>query len=170
MLPTIRLVFVIHDHQPVGNFDDVFARTYADSYLPFLDLIERHPAIRIAIHTSGPLAEWLDRHRPDYLDRLAARVAAGQIEIVGGGFYEPILALLTPRDRIGQIGLYRDWLTARLRAPVSGMWVAERVWDPGMAADIARAGMTWTILDDTHFKAAVLRDDELDRLWLTWAW
>lgn len=167
MLPTVRLVFVVHDHQPVGNFDDVFARAYADSYLPFLDVLERHPAIRIAIHTSGPLAEWLDRQRPEYLDRLAARVAAGQVEIVGGGFYEPILALLAPRDRIGQIGLYRDWLEARLRAPVRGMWVAERVWDPGMAADIAAAGMTWTILDDTHFKAAGLRDDELDRLWLT---
>lgn len=167
MLPTVRLVFVVHDHQPVGNFDDVFARTYADSYLPFLDVLERHPAIRIAIHTSGPLAEWLDRQRPEYLDRLAARVAAGQVEIVGGGFYEPILALLTSRDRIGQIGLYRDWLEARLRTPVRGMWVAERVWDPGMAADIAAAGMTWTILDDTHFKAAGLRDDELDRLWLT---
>jgi alpha-amylase len=167
MLPTVRLVFVVHDHQPVGNFDDVFARTYADSYLPFLDVLERHPAIRIAIHTSGPLAEWLDRQRPEYLDRLAARVAAGQVEIVGGGFYEPILALLTSRDRIGQIGLYRDWLEGRLRTPVRGMWVAERVWDPGMAADIAAAGMTWTILDDTHFKAAGLRDDELDRLWLT---
>ncbi|MFN9369736.1 MAG: alpha-amylase/4-alpha-glucanotransferase domain-containing protein [Planctomycetia bacterium] len=167
MPPAVRLVFVVHDHQPVGNFDDVFARTYADSYLPFLDLLERHPAIRIAIHTSGPLAEWLDRWRPEYLDRLAARVAAGQIEIVGGGFYEPILALLTPRDRTGQIGSYRDWLESRLEAPVRGMWVAERVWDPGMVADIAAAGMTWTILDDTHFKAAGLRDDELDRLWLT---
>jgi len=167
MTPAVRLVFVVHDHQPVGNFDDVLARAYADSYLPFLDVLERHPRIRLAIHTSGPLAEWLDRQRPEYLDRLAARVAAGQIEIVGGGFYEPILAMLTSRDRVGQISLYRDWLEARLRAPVGGMWVAERVWDPGMVADIAAAGMTWTILDDTHFKAAGLREDELDRHWLT---
>ena len=78
MSPTVRLVFVVHDHQPVGNFDDVIERAYQESYRPFLDLVERHAGIRLAMHTSGPLAEWLDLHHPDYLDRLAA--LAGQME------------------------------------------------------------------------------------------
>ena len=47
------------------------------------------------------------------------------------------------------------------------MWLAERVWDPGMAVDLVRAGVTWTILDDTHFKAAGLPEEQLDRLWIT---
>ena len=167
MAPTVRLVFVVHDHQPVGNFDDVIERAYQESYRPFLDLVERHAGIRIAMHTSGPLAEWLDRHHPDYLDRLAALAAAGRLEIVGGAFYEPVLAMLPARDRIGQITRYAAWLERRLGANVSGMWVAERVWDPGMARDIAQAGISWTILDDAHFKAAGLADDQLDRHWLT---
>jgi len=167
MAPTVRLVFVVHDHQPVGNFDDVIERAYQESYRPFLDLVERHAGIRIALHTSGPLAEWLDRHHPDYLDRLAALAAAGRLEIVGGAFYEPVLAMLPARDRIGQITRYSAWLERRLGANVSGMWVAERVWDPGMARDIAQAGISWTILDDAHFKAAGLADDQLDRHWLT---
>lgn len=162
-----RFVFVLHDHQPVGNFDDVFARAWADAYEPMLALLERHPAIRVALHTSGPLAEWLDAHHPDYLDRVAGLAAAGRMEIVGGAFYEPVLAMLPPRDRVGQIRRYRDWLERRLAAPVTGMWLAERVWDPGMAADLVRAGMRWTILDDTHFKAAGLADDQLDRVWIT---
>ena len=75
MHPAVRFVFVLHDHQPVGNFDGVFEQAYLDSYRPFLDLLERHPSIRLALHTSGPLAEWLDRHHPDYLDRLASLAA-----------------------------------------------------------------------------------------------
>ncbi len=167
MRSPVRFVFVLHDHQPVGNFDGVIEQAYRDSYLPVLELVERHAGIRLAIHTSGPLAEWLDRHHPDYLDRLARLVAAGRLEIVGGAFYEPILAMLPSWDRIGQIRRYTEWLERRLSAKVSGMWVAERVWDPGMVRDLAAAGVGWTILDDFHFKAAGLSEEELDRYWLT---
>ena len=85
----LRFVIVLHNHQPVGNFDGVIEQAYQDSYLPFLDVFERHPALRIGLHTSGCLMEWLDAHHPEYLDRLSALVAAGRIEIVGGAFYEP---------------------------------------------------------------------------------
>ncbi len=167
MSPAVRLVFVLHDHQPVGNFDGVIEQAYQDSYLPFLALLERHPGIRLALHTSGPLAEWFERHHPDYLDRVARLVAERQIEIVGGAFYEPVLAMLPARDRIGQIRMSTEWLERRFQTKVTGMWVAERVWDPGMARDIAAAGIEWTILDDSHFKAAGLPDEQLDRYWLT---
>jgi len=167
MSPAVRFVFVLHDHQPVGNFDGVFEAAWRNAYQPMLDLLERHPQIRVAVHTSGPLAEWLDRHHPDYLDRLAGLAARRQVEIVGGGFQEPVLAMLPGRDRIGQIRQYRDWLERRLHTRVRGMWVAERVWDPGMTRDIAAAGMHWTILDDSHFKAAGLEEEQLDRHWLT---
>ena len=167
MSPAVRLVFVLHDHQPVGNFDGVIEQAYQDSYLPFLELLERHPGIRLALHTSGPLAEWFDRHHPDYLDRIARLVAERQIEIVGGAFYEPVLAMLPARDRIGQIRMSTEWLERRFQTKVTGMWVAERVWDPGMTRDIAAAGIEWTILDDSHFKAAGLPDEQLDRHWLT---
>ncbi|NBW96534.1 MAG: DUF1925 domain-containing protein [Planctomycetia bacterium] len=167
MSAAVRFVFVLHDHQPVGNFDEVIEQAYHASYLPFLDLFERHRGIRLALHTSGPLVEWLDRRHPDYLDRLAGLAAAGRVEIVGGAFQEPVLAMLPARDRIGQITAFTQWLQQRLGAKVSGMWVAERVWDPGMTADIVAAGIEWTILDDSHFKAAGLGEDELDRLWIT---
>ena len=166
-MAAVRFVFVLHDHQPVGNFDEVIEQAYRDSYLPMLELLERHQGIRVAIHTSGPLAEWLDRHHPDYLDRLARLVADNRVEIVGGGFYEPVLAMLPSRDRVGQIRSFTHWLQRRLRATIAGMWVAERVWDPGMVRDLAAAGIQWTILDDFHFKAAGLEDHELDRHWLT---
>ena len=34
-----QLVLLIHAHQPVGNFDDVFERSYAHSYLPFVEVL-----------------------------------------------------------------------------------------------------------------------------------
>ena len=109
----IYLCLALHNHQPVGNFDHVFEQSYQDSYLPFLDVFERYEALKISLHTSGPLMEWLDAHHPEYLDRLARLVASGRVEIMGGAFYEPILTMIPSRDRIGQIRDYTRWLESR---------------------------------------------------------
>jgi alpha-amylase len=159
---------VLHDHQPIGNFENVFEQAYQDSYLPLLNVFEQYPAeLRMSLHTSGPLMEWLDQHHGDYLDRVARLVAAGRIEILGGPFYEPILTMIPSRDRIGQIREYTDWLTSRLGACVQGMWMPERVWEQSLTANLAAAGMRYTVLDDFHFRNAGLADEELDGYYLS---
>jgi 4-alpha-glucanotransferase len=163
----IRFLFVLHDHQPIGNFDGVFDQAYQDSYRPFLDLFESYADLKLALHTSGPLMEWLDAHHPKYLDRLAALVKAGRIEIIGGAFYEPILAMIPPRDRIGQIRAFREYLQDRLGAKVRGAWIAERVWEQSMTADLAAAGVEYIMLDDSHLKAAGLAENQLSGYYLT---
>ena len=163
----IRLILALHNHQPIGNFDHVFERTYQDSYLPFLDVFDRFPSLRVALHTSGSLMEWLDRQHPEYVDRLAQLAGQGRVEILGGPFYEPILAMIPARDRIGQIRSYSRWLQNRLGTAIRGMWIPERVWEQALARDLADAGIEYTILDDFHFKMAGLTDAELSGYLLT---
>ena len=102
----VRLILALHNHQPVGNFDGVFEAAYRDSYLPFLDVLEGYPEIPFVLHTSGPLLEWLVEQQPEYIARVRALVEAGRVEILGGGFYEPILTMIPHRDRVGQIRDY----------------------------------------------------------------
>jgi len=163
----IRFILALHNHQPVGNFDHVIRRAYEESYEPFLGLFAGYDSLKVALHTSGSLAEWLDENRPDYLDRLAELVAQGRVEIIGGAFYEPILAMIPRRDRTGQIRRYTRWLENRLGATVRGMWMPERVWEQSFTTDLAEAGIEYTILDDFHFKNAGLTDDQLSGYLLT---
>jgi alpha-amylase/alpha-mannosidase (GH57 family) len=167
MTHPIRLVLALHNHQPVGNFDHVMEEAFRDSYAPFLDVFESYPDLRLALHTSGSLMEWLDQRHPEYIDRLAEFVRQGRIEIIGGAYYEPILGMLTSVDRVGQIMRYSEWLQNRLGAKVRGMWIPERVWEPSMARDIAAAGIEYTILDDFHFKNAGLIPDQLHGYYVT---
>ncbi len=163
----IHLSLVLHNHQPVGNFDGVIEQAYRDSYLPFLEVFEPYQYLRIALHTSGPLMMWLAENHPDYLERVAALVAAERIEIIGGPFYEPILTMLPSRDRIGQIKRYRDWLETRFDTRVSGMWMPERVWESQLVRDIAPTGIQYTILDDYHFRAAGWESEQLRGYFIT---
>jgi 4-alpha-glucanotransferase len=167
MSHAVRFIFVLHDHQPVGNFDHVFEQSYQDAYLPFLNVFERYPNLKMGLHTSGSLFEWLDAHHGEYLDRVAALVAAGRIEVIGGAFYEAILSMIPRRDRIGQIQSYTQYLEKRLGGRVRGMWMPERVWEQSMTSDLAAAGIQYTMLDDFHFKNAGLSEDQLHGYYLT---
>ena len=165
--PRLRLILCLHNHQPVGNFDGVFADAFRDSYEPFLDAFEPFGDLKIALHTSGSLLEWLEQHRPAYLDRVRALVDAGRVEILGGPFYEPILAGIPRRDRVGQMERYSDHLERLFGRPVRGMWLPERVWEQQFAGDIAAAGLDYCVLDDGHLRAAGLRDGDLNGHFLT---
>lgn len=158
---SIHLGLVIHNHQPVGNFPWVFQHVYEAAYLPFIEALERHPRIRLALHYTGSLLDWLGEAHPAFLQRIAALVKRQQIELIGGGYYEPILPAIPDRDKSGQIRELSTRIQRDFNTSVSGLWLAERVWEPGLPRVLHEAGIEWTILDDIHLKAAGLEESDL---------
>ncbi len=162
MAPRISLALALHNHQPVGNFGWVFGDVHDQAYRPMLDALDRHPRVRLALHYTGPLLDWLRAERPEFLDRLRALVDRGQVELLGGGYYEPVLASLPERDRLGQLARMADELEQITGRRPRGAWLAERVWEPDLPTSLVTAGYGWTILDDNHFRAASVPEE---RLW-----
>ncbi len=166
-MPKVYLALVIHAHQPVGNFDHVVEDAYQKSYLPFVKTLAKHPEIKMALHFTGSLLNWFKANHPDYLTLLGDLVANQQIELISGGFYEPILAILPFKDRCEQIVKLNEFLLKELGYQAKGMWTAERVWESNLVTAIAESGIKYTILDDTHFRMAGLRDQELFGYYVT---
>lgn len=158
---SIHLGLLLHNHQPVGNFPWVFQQVYEEAYLPLIEALERHPRIRLALHYTGSLLDWLGEAHPEFLARVAALVGRGQVEMVGGGYYEPILPAIPDRDKLGQMRKLSERIHRDFNARVSGMWLAERVWEPGLPGLLRAAGIEWTILDDVHLKSAGLEASDL---------
>ena len=145
------LALALHNHQPVGNFENVFEEAYQKSYLPMLEALERHPHVRLAIHNTGCLLDWMVVTHPGYIERLAALAARGQVEIMSGGYYEPILVALPDKDKRGQIKKLTYAVKHLFDYEAKGAWLAERVWEPHLSYALKRAGVDYTIVDDTHF-------------------
>lgn len=158
---SIQLGLVLHNHQPVGNFPWVFQQVYEESYLPMLEALERHPKVRLSLHYTGSLLDWIEEVHPEFLERIAVLIRRNQVEIVSGGYYEPILPSIPDKDKIAQIRRLTERLLHYFGVKASGMWIAERVWEPGLPRLIREAGIEWTILDDVHFKSVGLEDKDL---------
>jgi hypothetical protein len=153
-----KFLFAVHNHQPVGNFLSVFEQACADCYRPFLREALKHPGFRFAAHYSGPLLEYMKDRDGESWEILRTLVKRRQVELLGGGFYEPILSVIPERDRLGQLALMSDFLEEHFGVRPRGIWLTERVWEPDLPRTLSKAGVVYTFLDEEHFHYAGVRD------------
>lgn len=163
----VFFLFGLHNHQPVGNFEHVFEEAYDKCYHPLLETLTEFPSFRLSLHHSGPLIEWIEKNRPGYFKTLKNMVSNGQVEILSGGFYEPILSSLPERDAIGQIKMMNKWIKKKFGTVPRGAWLAERIWDSSLPSVLAAADIEYTLLDDTHFQYAGLAEKDMFGYWVT---
>ena len=167
MKKSLKFAIAIHIHQPVGNFDFVMEEAYLKSYLPFFQVLEKHPKIKISVHITGILNEWIEKTHSEWMDLIRKMVHRGQIQLLSGGYYEPILSVIPPEDRYGQIEKQNKYIKDKFDSEARGMWLAERVWEPTLPTCMAKAGMEFTVIDDVHFKYAGLQKDQLFNYYVT---
>ena len=167
MADRLRLALVFHQHQPAGNFPNVFSEVTERAYAPLVAALYRHPEVKASLHFSGPLLDWLERNRPDVIGDLSDLVRRGQIELLTGGYYEPVLVGIPRRDAVGQIRAQSDRVHAIFGQRPLGAWLTERVWEPNVPSLMAEAGVAYTVLDDEHFLRAGLKKDELGESYIT---
>ena len=163
----MQLCFGVHNHQPIGNFDHVVVEATEQAYRPFLDLLLRRPEIRVTMHVTGSLLEWLRERAGETFDLLGTAVARGQVELLTGGFYEPILAVLPDHDKLGQIAQLSEFVKEHFGVRPRGMWLAERVWEPHLPRALRDAGVEFVLVDDSHFSLAGLDPESIGGYYLT---
>lgn len=163
----LRFVFGLHLHQPVGNFDHVMADHVRDVYRPIIERATAAGFFPLTLHVSGPLLEWLEQHDGAWLDMIGRLAADAKLELLLAGFDEPILASLPKPDRLEQISRMHEHLKRRFGVEATGLWLTERVWQPGLVEDLAEAGVEYALVDDRHFLVSGFRNDELHRPHLT---
>lgn len=163
----ISFGMVLHNHQPVGQSDQVLEEIYEKSYEPQVAALERHPGVRVGLHYTGSLLDWLRQHRPEYVQRVRALVARGQVEVLSGGYYEPVLPSIPDDDKVSQILKLNRAVLDDFGYNPTGMWLAERVWEPTLPTYLSRGNIAWTIVDDVHFKMVGLTDDDVTGYFVT---
>jgi len=162
-----RLIIAIHCHQPAGNLEPVFVQAHDQCYAPFIRALERHPGVHLGLHLSGCLLEWLEQNRPELLTELARLVERRQVELLGGGFYEPVLTAIPDGDALGQLELMQDYLQDRFGVTPRGGWLAERAWEPGAGRLLGLAGLQYTLLDEETLRPAGLAGERLSGYYTT---
>ncbi len=163
----LKFLFGIHNHQPVGNFGHVFEENFNKCYRPYFDILQKFPKLKTTAHFSGPLLEWIQSNHPDFIKRLRDLAGEGRLEILSGGFYEPLLSILPEEDAIGQIEMMNAFIQEEFGVKPEGLWLAERIWTPSLPRILAKADIRYTLIDDTHFFYSGLEASDLNGFYIT---
>ncbi len=157
----VKLILGTHNHIPIGADQAAAEKRYQKAFKPLLAVLYRYPDFPVALHYSGVLLEWLEEFHPEFLMLLEEMVKRGQVEVLGGGYFDPVLSLIPTNDKLGQLEKMTTWLRGRFEIRPRGCWIAEKIWEPSLASVLRVSGIDYTFLDDGQFRIAGVRDSRL---------
>jgi len=166
-MSSISLLFGTYNHLPDGASPERFEAVYQQSYKPFLSLLYKFPRVHAVLHYCGSLFEWMEDQHPEFIMLLKEMIRRKQVELLGGGYYAPILPLIPDGDKLGQIEKMSTFIRTTFGTRPRGGWLAERVWEPTLARILSNSGIEYTFLDDHHFHIAGVPDSECYRPYRT---
>jgi alpha-amylase/alpha-mannosidase (GH57 family) len=165
-MSTIHHALVLNLHQPPGNLDYLLAEApwEAKEILFAYDRIARalwdyEGLARVHLSVSGTLLE--DLAKPDFQSRTYGIVDCGSVlwhfqnrdlfEILGTGYYHPVLPLIPEQDRGEHLS---RWLAAARhvfwRERFDGFWPPEMAFSMELIPLLKRHGYRYVIVDSEH--------------------
>jgi hypothetical protein len=147
----VSLLFGIHMHQPVDNFDGAVDNAVKLCYEPFFETMMHYPKFKFSLHCSGWLLDKIKTEHPKLFANMQILTKAGAIEWFGGGYYEPVLSSIPSKDRRAQIKKLSNYIHKHFKVKPRGLWLTERVWESSLVTDLNACGMKYAMVDDYHF-------------------
>ncbi len=146
-----RLVFGVHNHQPVDNFREVVEEAVRKAYRPFIESVFPFKSFKFSVHFSGWLLDYIRKEHGDLIEMLRSMVKEGRVEFFTGGYYEPVLVSVPSKWRRYQIEKLNSLLGELFEVEPKGLWLTERVWDDSIVPDLVDCGIEYVVVDDYHF-------------------
>ena len=124
---------------------------YENGYKTLAAYLFSHENVPFSFFFSGHVLEWLQSQHGEYLLVIEELLARKQIEVIGGGYYNPHFPLLQPADRTGQIEALTTALRRHFKKRPHGCFINESVWDPSLINTLNSCSLEYVMLDYTFF-------------------
>ena len=146
-MDSIYVCFNFRSVSVYSDSPDEYDRMYQTVYKPLARFLYSHPDFKFSFSFTGPQLLYYKKKRNEFLTIIKELVDRNQVEILGGGFYAPVLPLLFPVDRNTQI----DMLSTEIRQTVGkrprGITLFGDIWDSSLVNNLQTCGIEYTLLD-----------------------
>lgn len=146
-----KVIVCFQDQKPLGTRKEDFELSLYSCYKPLLTFLYTNPEVKIALYFSGVIYEWLESEYPEINMLIADMVKRHQIELLTGGYYDPIFHLIPSKDRTLQIEKLTTYLRKRFGSRPRTAWVSEQVFNPSLVGTLSMCGIT-SIIQQTERK------------------
>ncbi|MCI6809644.1 MAG: DUF1926 domain-containing protein [Spirochaetia bacterium] len=133
----------------VSNDDsiDSYEKDYKSIYAPLIKFLFSHPNFKFNISCSGAEISFLKKRHNELFTVCKTMIERNQMELLGGGFYNPVLPLLYPVDRNGQIDMLSSEIRQTFGKRPRGAAIFGDIWDASLVNTFNTCGIEYVYLD-----------------------
>lgn len=126
-----------------------YKAVYDEYFKPLVSFLYANPDFKFSFYFSGPEFEFIRKKNPELIEILKQLVNRKQVEIIGGGFYNPVFPLLFPMDRSGQVDLLSTVIRKSIGKRPRGVCLCASAWDPSLVTSFETCGIEYVELDSS---------------------
>lgn len=123
-----------------------------DAYKALGKFLYANPDFRLSIYFQGTEILYLKKNHPEFIKLFQELSQRKQIEIIGGGFYNPLFPLLSAKDRVGQIETLTNEIRKNFGKRPRGASLFASAWDFSLVSNFEMCGMNYVFLDSSLLK------------------
>lgn len=131
------------------NNNSEYKSAYDSYFKPLVSFLYANPDFKFSFYLSGPEFEFIRKKNPELIEILKQLVNRKQVEIIGGGFYNPVFPLLFPMDRSGQVEMLSSVIRKSIGKRPRGVCLCASAWDPSLVTSFETCGMEYVVLDSS---------------------
>lgn len=122
---------------------------YSSCARPLVKFLYAHPDFKFAFSFTGPQLAYYNKKKKEFISVLKDFISKKQIEIIGSGYYNPILPLLNSADRNAQIDKFTTEARQVLGRRPRGLFLYNDIWDSSLVNNLHTCGIDYIILDNS---------------------
>jgi len=129
--------------------NETFEKDYQTVYKTIAQILFSRPQMPFTFSFLGNQFLYIKKRHPEFFVLLKEMIDRKQVEILGGGFYNPVMPLLYPVDRNGQIEMFSSEIRETTGKRPRGLALFADCWDSSLVNNLATTGMEYVLLDDS---------------------
>lgn len=146
---SIYVSFIVKSVPVFTESTEVLEKSFQTIYKPVLKYLYSHPSFPMSFAFSGSQIQFFKKRKNELITILRELTDRKQVEILGGGYNEPLLPLLNSADRNGQIDLLTSEIRATFGKRPRGMTLFQDCWDSSLVNNIHTCGIEYVILNSS---------------------
>ena len=146
---SIYVSFIVKSVPVFTECTEVLEKNFQIIYKPVLKYLYSHPSFPMSFAFSGPQIQFFKKRKNELITILRELTDRKQVEILGGGYNDPLLPLLNSADRNGQIDLLTSEIRATFGKRPRGMTLFQDCWDSSLVNNIHTCGIEYVILNSS---------------------
>ena len=156
----LNVILCASGHLPLGTCEAEFETLYNTGIKPLISALNKFPKINMVFHYSGVILNWIERRHPELFMLLEELLSRKQAEMLGGGFYHPVLPLLPLTDKLGQIEMLTTYLRKQFGKRPIGCLIPAMAWEQNLVGPLNSCGMSYTFLEEEQFSGSGISSGE----------